>query len=61
MKIFSVQLNYDRESRIFIKVKCNVMADALSYLQTNKWVKDEDTEIYYNMDKVMSFQIYDEN
>ncbi|MBY0157285.1 hypothetical protein [Cytobacillus oceanisediminis] len=61
MKTFSVQLNYDKESKIFIKVECNVMTDAPHYLQSNKWVKDEDTEIYYNMDKVLSFRIYDKN
>lgn len=61
MKNFSVQLNLDNDSRIFIRVMKNNSGNAIHHLQTNKWVKDEDTSIYYNMDRVISFSIYDEN
>ncbi|MBO0962354.1 hypothetical protein J1P26_21865 [Neobacillus sp. MM2021_6] len=61
MTSFRVQLNLDKESRVFITIKSNAKANALNYLQTNKWVKDEDLEKYHNMDKVISFQIYDED
>lgn len=60
MKNFRVQLNLDRETRFFITIKHNHINNAENVLQTKKWVKDEETESYYNMDKVVSFSIYEE-
>jgi hypothetical protein len=60
VKNFRVQLNLDQETRFFITIKHNHISNAENVLQTKKWVKDEETESYYNMDKVVSFSIYEE-
>ena len=60
MKNFRVQLNLDRDTRFFITIKHNHINNAESHVQTKKWIKDEETGIHYNMEKVISFNVYEE-
>lgn len=60
MKKFYVLLHLDNDKKMNIMIEKNAKMNAINYLQSQKWVKDEDLDIYYNMDKVLSFQVYDE-
>jgi hypothetical protein len=55
--MFSVMLKLEDGSYDSIIVKNNHLQNVVTVLTNNQWVKCDETEKYYNMNKVINFDV----
>ncbi|MFE3973176.1 MULTISPECIES: hypothetical protein [unclassified Peribacillus] len=55
--MFTVQLDREDNSRDYAYIKGNTKPNVISRITNSVWLKCDETDFYYNMNKVVSFQV----